>query len=305
MKEKITDLNAFISSIQIKDEADFYIEICDFFGFRNLREFFDLNDLIDAYRECIDAIKNNSSDPRRVCVFIKNITENRKYNEVQRYNFYLLLHIFFDYLLFDENIKKDTEHYNGWIEDQLDIVNEGAAKYYYYFNISDLMKSISNKSANEQIAEINIRKKDYLVALNKDNIPANNFDYQCDEQIKLINDLILVGHDFTLEPKTKEIPEAIKDEMIDSVKGTRPQLALPVNLQNDKYGGTEFAAKHTGYSKNYIRTLANKREIPCYKPTKTGHYRFFAKELDDWKVNGMKNFQNKPDDKLIGKQPKK
>ena len=186
MNNGIKDVNAFISSVKLKEEADFYLEICDYFEFRNLGQLFELNDLIDTYRDSIDVIKTNSGDSKKACIFVKNIIESRHYNDIQRYNYYLMLHIFFDYLLFDKNLRNDVDQYKEWIEDHLDLVNEVATIYYYDFNISDLINDISAKSANDQKAILNERKRDYLLSLTKFNIPANNFAKECDDQIKLI-----------------------------------------------------------------------------------------------------------------------
>jgi len=305
MNDGIKDVNTFISSVKLKDEADFYLEICDFFEFRKLGQLFDLNDLIYTYRDSIDTIKINSGDSRKACIFIKNIIESRHYNDIQRYNFYLMLHIFFDYLLFDDNLKNDVCQYMEWIEDQLDLVNEVATTYYYDFNISNLVNSISSKPANEQKTILNERKKEYLLALSKFNIPANNFDKQCNDQINIIDQLVAAGVQFSTELKSTETLEVKSDSLQEPLENNKPKLTLPKNVQNNGYVGVKHAAEYVGYSENYLRTLANKGKIPCYKPTKTGHYRFIIVDLDDWKINGMKNFQTTPDDKLIGKGTEK
>ncbi|MCX6304916.1 MAG: helix-turn-helix domain-containing protein [Bacteroidetes bacterium] len=302
--EKIEHLNEFISTLENEDEIGFYLGICDFFDFRKLGKLFELNELISTYRDCIEILKSNGQDFWKTIVFIRNIIENKKYNDVQKYNFYLLLHIFFEYLLFD-NIKKDAAKYIDWIEDQLNAVHPIATAYYLDFDISNLIDSICKRPLKEQINILVARKSEYLLALDNCQIPKNNFDIRCEQQINLIKEQLAIAN---LNPLVSESdnPQTNIDEVETSLPETaRPTLTMPKLAGTDEYGDVHFAAERTGFSVSHIRLLARKGLIPRHKPTKTGAYRFYASELDEWKNNGMKNFQTGNDSSLIGKQRRK
>jgi|GEM_PF-5777861 excisionase family DNA binding protein len=302
-KDKIENLNAFITSIEEKDEADFYTEICDYFDFKQLGNFFELSELIEVYRDCVDVIKTYGSDFQRTIVFLKNIVERRKFNDVQKYNFYLLLYIFFDYIVF-ENIKKDAEKFQNWISDQITLVNDIAALYYIDYNISTLLKNIAHKSVTEQISILLAQKSEYLLALSQYRLPPNNFDIQCDQQIQVLQ--MRRSEEQVLPTSGLKELLTVKDVEQNTVnEDSKIKLTLPDFLTDDKFGDVNFAANYTGYSVSTIRRLARTKKIPAYKPTKTGEWRFKSTELDDWKVNGMKNFQEEPDDKLLGKRKKR
>ena len=301
--EKIENLNEFISNLDNEDEIGFYLGICDFFDFRKLGKLFELNDLITTYRDCIEVLKSNGQDFWKTIVFIRNIIENKKYNDVQKYNFYLLLHIFFEYLLFD-NIKKDSSKYIDWIEDQLSAVHLIASAYYLDFDISNLISSITTRPLKEQINILVARKSEYLLALDNEQVPKNNFDIRCNEQINLIKEQLI---DANVNPMVSESndPQTNIDEVEISLPETRPTLTMPKLAGAVDYGDIHFAAEITGYSASHIRLLARQGKIPRHKPTGSGAYRFYRNELEDWKNNGMKIAQKEDDSSLLGKQRKR
>jgi len=302
-KDIIDDLNAFLASIQNADEADFYTEICDYFNFRNLGQLFDLNDFITAYKDCVECLKSNRKGYRQFGVYCKNILENKKYNVVQMYNFYLLFHIFFDYLLFP-HVKDERDDYLGWIEDQIGSLTEVAGIYYDDYDFNKFMKDIESNSLAEKINLLKIRKSEYLLALAQNNIPDNTFGVQCDNQIALFENQIAFGESLT--PVTAKDEAQQISETENSAQGkTKIRLTMPTLANIPEYGSVQFAAERTGYSVSHIRRLAREGKIPRHKPTKTGNWRFYANELDDWKANGMKHFQEPTDDILLGKPRKK
>ena len=303
LNQRIENINSFISGIENQDEADFYTDICDYFDFKKLGNIFELNELIEAFRDSIDVLKRYGSNYDRTVVFIKNLVETRKFNAVQKYNFYLLFHIFFDYLVF-ENIKPNAEKYLSWIGDQIYFVNDIATMYYIDFNISNLAKEIADKSVNEQIRILLAQKSEYLLALSQHNIPANNFDQHCDQQIQVLQQRREEEQVGGIQEKSAQITVPNDETLVETV-GNTPELTLPDVLLKKKFGDVHFAAEHTGYSVSTIRRLARTQKIPAHKPTKTGEWRFFAEELDDWKLNGMKNFPLQSDDSTLGKHKRR
>lgn len=301
--EIITDVNGFISGIQNEDEADFYTEICDYFDFRNLGQVFELNDFISTYKDCVECLKSNQKGYRQFGVLCKNIVENKKYNVVQMYNFYLLFHLFFDYLLFP-NVKEDRDNYRDWIENQIYLLYDVAGIYYYDYDFPKFLKDIESQSLAEQVKRLTIRKSEYLLALVQNNIPENNFDVLCDKQIALLEHKIAFGENLASQTAKNEV-QHIKETENNELSKPKVKLTMPTLSNISEYGGVKFAAERTGFSVSHIRRLARSGKIPRHKPTKTGNYRFFADELDDWKENGMKNFPEPSDDILLGKPRKK
>jgi excisionase family DNA binding protein len=166
------------------------------------------------------------------------------------------------------------------------------------------MSEISHISTQEQIKIIRQRKKEYLLKLSTKDIPSNNFDEYCDKQIKILEDQLKESGDIELEILPMEEGE-IEKKSENETQYTdldKPKLTLPDILQNQEMGGVKYAAEITKYSESHIRFLARNRKIPCYKPTKTGHWRFEYSDLQDWMKNGMKNFQTEDDTLLRRKK---
>jgi excisionase family DNA binding protein len=303
--EKVNDVNDFILSRDNRHEAEFYTEICDYFEYKKLDTIFQLNMVIEIFYRCIQILSTSEHDHKQKVIFIKNILSEYYLNDIQKYNFFLLFHIFIDNLLYEENILNGVDYFINFFEDQLDSLNENATLYYYDFNIATIMSEISHLSNQEQIDILRTRKKNYLVKVSSQNIPKNNFDKYCDEQIEGLKDQIYIQSDISSPNFTKKAEEEIGSNSsaeVEETEYTRPKLTLPEILKNNEFGNVNYAAEFTGYSVHHIRYLARKRKIPCYKPSKTGQWRFHRNDLEDWMKNGMKNFQTEDDSLLRRKK---